>query len=151
MPKFSDLVKGEMPGSKDFDLKVGMIIRAFVKDTKPPKIKRFIIIGITDNKLLVGTVFINSELNIDALTKQHQRFQYKLLKTKDREFLDRDSFVDCSDLRERDYSEIQNIVISDQNSVIGILSDKDLMNINFNIVDATTIPNQLKKKYHIVD
>lgn len=151
MPKFANLEDAaKFLNRNEPELKVGMVIRAFVQDTNPPKIKRFIIVGISENNICLGTVFLNTEINIDALPPINQKFQYKLVKTDERDFIDYDCYVDCSDLKERSYSEIHNLIVQNPKSVIGILSEKDLMNIHFTVCEAPTIAPKLKKKYNII-
>ena len=44
-------------------LKPGSVLRLFVKDTNPPKTKRFIIVGISTDEVSLASVYINSNLN----------------------------------------------------------------------------------------
>ncbi len=45
------------------NLEVGSVLKLYVKDTKPPKEKRFIIAGKNIDGLCLATVYINSEIN----------------------------------------------------------------------------------------
>ncbi|MFZ4525425.1 MAG: hypothetical protein ACOYOE_07735 [Chlorobium sp.] len=45
------------------NLEVGSVLKLYVKDTKPPKEKRFIIVGKNIDGLCLATVYINSEIN----------------------------------------------------------------------------------------
>lgn len=52
---------------KDFtsrNLKIGTVLRLSVKDTNPPKIKRFIVVGKTIDGLSLASVYINSQINL---------------------------------------------------------------------------------------
>ncbi len=55
------------------NLKVGSVIRALVTDTNPPKTKRFILIGISADKLAVGTLYLNTEINPNVFSTQELR------------------------------------------------------------------------------
>jgi hypothetical protein len=52
-----------MPNPSESFLKIGTVLRYFVKDTIPPKIKRLIIVGIDDELITTATIFINTEIN----------------------------------------------------------------------------------------
>lgn len=54
---------------KDFaqrNLKIGSVIRVYVKDTDPPKEKRFILVGQSYDNLLFATIFIINYLTDDS-------------------------------------------------------------------------------------
>lgn len=78
--------------------KTGAVFRLFSEDTDPPKIKRFVIIGINQKLNSAAILFINTE----SLTNPYLcKLQYFIEKT-ERTYLDRDSFLDCTHLYERD-------------------------------------------------
>ena len=55
------------------NLKIGSGIRVYVQDTKPPKEKRFILVGQSYDKLIFATIFINSDLNPNIFSTQDIR------------------------------------------------------------------------------
>ena len=55
------------------NLKVGSVIRALVKDTNPPKTKRFILLGISADKLAVATLYVNTEINPNIFSTEELR------------------------------------------------------------------------------
>jgi hypothetical protein len=45
------------------NLKIGSVIKVFVDDTKPPKEKRLVLVGISFDKVFYASIFLNSEVN----------------------------------------------------------------------------------------
>ena len=126
---------------------IGSVIRVPVQDTTPPKIKRLIIVGIEEDNVLLATAFINSEININILnTPELTSLQYGL-QTLNCDFIDRDSFVDCSIIKERKIQKLKEYISNNPNAVMGELEEKDLERIKGLLISATTIPIHLKKKY----
>lgn len=83
-------------------LDVGDVIRMFVEDVSPPKVKYCIVVGKTSQE--VATIFINSRLRFADL-EELQGLQCPL-SVSDCPFLKYDSYADCSDIRERDKGEL---------------------------------------------
>lgn len=55
---------------------IGAVLRMMVIDTNPPKIKRFIIVGESDDSLTLASVYINTELNIKVNYNMDLRCQH---------------------------------------------------------------------------
>jgi len=45
------------------NLQIGSVLKLHVKDTNPPKEKRFIVVGKTIDGICLATVYINSAIN----------------------------------------------------------------------------------------
>ena len=130
-------------------LTVGTVVRVRVEDTFPPKIKRLIVVGIDADSVLLATVFINSEINPNVLsTDELKRLQLKLEAT-DRPYLDRDSYADCSDVRERKQSDIQSLLANDPTCHIGNVSAEDMRIVKGLIKSARTVSVRIKKKFSL--
>ncbi|MHA8057172.1 hypothetical protein [Aquirufa nivalisilvae] len=128
-------------------LKVGSVIKLFVKDTIPPKEKRFIIVGISPDKLVLATIFINTDINyFIQSTPELVNLQIKL-ESEGREYLDTDSHIDCSKLVERGYSEIENILFNKPDAIIGTLSEEDYFIIKSALISSKGIKGKHKKKF----
>lgn len=131
------------------NLKVGAVIKLKVPDTTPPKIKRLVVVGIDNTKVLLATIFINTEININVLnTPELQNLQYELTKT-NCPYLDYNSFADCSKIRERNYSDILDFIKKNPGSHLGQLLDEDLSKVKALIKSARTIPVRLKKQFNL--
>lgn len=125
----------------------GAIIRVFVKDTKPPKIKRFIIVGFSNDKVLLGTVFINSEINPNIFKTEDLKSLHIPIDAKSHEFIDHDSFIDCSKIQERSYVEIKQLLSKDSECLKGIVSETTMKVISETISNAKTISAKQKRKF----
>lgn len=78
------------------ELAVGDIIHIFVNDTKPPKNKFVVILGIDGDKVELLTVFINKSINTNIYKTQYQQgLCYKIYQS-DYSFLAFDSFIDLN-------------------------------------------------------
>ncbi len=134
------------------NLKIGKVLRLKVKDTKPPKIKRFIIVGFSKDRVTLASVYINSEINRNINWSQEQQsLQVETTPDDNRDYIDKPSYIDCSKLIIQDYEQIQSAIESRPGAVIGELSFHDLDYIIKRIREAKTIKNKLKKRYGIID
>ena len=135
---------------KDFasrNLKIGSVLRLRVKDTTPPKIKRFIVIGKTIDGLSLASVYINSKINLKVNWSIEMQNLQIPLKGNDNDFLDNDSFVDCSKLIFRDTNEISAIIQNNPQAAKGELKKKDLELILETLRNSITIKGKYKKRY----
>lgn len=131
----------------------GALIRTIVsskeglkfKDDRTEKPKRIIIIGIDkEEKLCYGTVLVNTKMNPRSdYSEEYLVAQYFLLQENYPEFLDYDSFVDCSTLFSIPLDKIK------KGEYFGVLNDTDKFGV-FNILESTdTITTHLKKRFNI--
>lgn len=127
-------------------IKIGNVIRAFVNITNPPKEKYFVVIGITKDKNIIGLSFINSNINLNVHnTPELYNLQYKITKDQN-SFLDNDSYIDCSDIKEIPHSEIEEKVVQSPEMVKGAISNQDLNQcLNLLKISPKLTRKQLKK------
>jgi hypothetical protein len=125
-------------------LNIGSVIRTFVPDTQPPKVKFFIIVGDVDG--ILATVFINHELRIQTLPSELQGLQLPIT-PRECPFLSYDSLIDCSDVRERNKSKINNVLQRDPGRLVGRIPEDIMESVKCYIKRAKSIDYQLKKKY----
>ena len=129
------------------NIEIGTVLRLTVKDTSPPKIKRFIVVGKTLDGLSLASVYINSEINKKVnWCVEMQNLQIPT-NHEENEFLDKDSYIDCSKLIPRDSLEISEVIKENPASVIGKLKKEDLDYLVETIRNAPTIKGKHKKKY----
>lgn len=145
---FPDKFKSDFSES---NIAIGKVLRLKVKDTNPPKIKRFVIVRFSEDKYTLASVYINSEINPNInWSIEQQELQLKL--TPDtREYLSKTSYVDCSRLIIKDYQEILSIVEARPESVLGELNESDLKHVAEKLKEARTIKGKLKKRYGLFD
>ncbi|TVQ16378.1 MAG: hypothetical protein EA361_04235 [Bacteroidetes bacterium] len=68
-------------------------------------------------------------------------------KAEGREYLDWDSFVDCSQIKPRTYTEISEAIENRPEIIIGNVSQVDFDQIKEKIISAPTIKGKTKKKF----
>lgn len=126
---------------------IGTVIKAFVADTNPPKEKRFIIVGESYDHLYVACVFINSEINENVLRTEALKEMNIPFQAQQYEFLDHDSYVDCSSIQPRDKSWLKELVQKEPQRVLGTVSEYHLKEMRKVIKNAPTIKSSLKKTF----
>ncbi|MDX8552181.1 hypothetical protein MK851_00885 [Tenacibaculum sp. 1B UA] len=147
LPKGSELNKKTTYTS----LEKGTVLRMFVDDTDPPKIKRFIVLGLHENKIALGTLFINSDLNKNInYSTELQSLQYEL-KSQDNTFLTHDSFVDCSTIQQRENEDVLKKVNEDNSKIIGYLNPDTFEDIRKTVIKSETIRGKHKKRFGLYD
>jgi hypothetical protein len=131
------------------NIRAGVVVRRTVTETNKPKIKRCVVLGISDDLTSVGVLFINSEINFNIIaTKELQELQFEVTTT-GREYLDHDSFVDCSQLFEQSYMNLLKEAQSEPGIILGRVSRAELDTIINLAKRSRKISPKLKKKYHI--
>lgn len=156
MPSFYDLLN---PQNKEklitTQLKQGCVFRMHlaseegVKDKNPGdngRNKFFVVLGVTQSGDVIGIVLINSNINSN-LPKELKDLHYPLL-AKDHDFLTRNSFVDCSQIKEikRDrFASMFNV-----SSQKGIIKEKDIELIIGAVKSSGLIPVKQLKKFGLL-
>ncbi len=107
----------------------GCVIKAFVKDTNPPKIKYYIVLGKINEGILLASFYINSNLNGIIMRSPVLSDLQHLIRKNNYSFLSYDSYVDCSKLNQHSFSEVLNQVKHNPVIVVGQITRED-----FNIV-----------------
>jgi hypothetical protein len=130
-------------------LKVGSVLKLYVNDTTPPKEKRFIVIGVSQDKLSLASLYINSEINTAINWSAEQQALQLEFTSEGREYLDWTSYIDCSKFNYRDTKEIQQAIEARPDAIIGELNAQDLELIITTIKHAPTINGKFKKRYGI--
>jgi hypothetical protein len=154
MSKISDFLPDNSELNKETTFKKlekGTVLRMFVDDTHPPKIKWFIVLGLHENKLALGTLFINTDINKNInYSTELQNLQYKL-KSQDNTFLNHDSFVDCSTIQHRENDDILSKVNNDNSKIMGYLDPNTFEEVRKTVIKSETIRGKLKKKFGLYD
>lgn len=103
--------------------------------------KYFVVIGVSDNSVLVGTVIINTEINTNFYNKiapfQHQ------LKAEDYDYLcGKDRYVNCYELFEFSSNRIMEKAV-----YIGIIEEIDIKGIIDKLQSSPAIRRGILRKY----
>lgn len=129
------------------NLKEGAVIRILVPDTTPPKTKLLIIISIEESRVLLASIFINTDINPNVLnTPDLESLQFPLLVERN-QFLSHDSYADCSKITPRTYETVFNAVKNEPACHLGQLHDADFNSIRLLIKSTKTIPVRIKKQF----
>ncbi|MFW5759809.1 MAG: hypothetical protein ACOCXH_02375 [Cyclobacteriaceae bacterium] len=131
-------------------IEAGHVLKQFVNDTNPPKVKIYIIIARSSDFGKYATIFINSKININKNPTVELRDLHIPIKPSIRDYIDHDSYIDCSEIRERDYAEIYTAVSENPDLIIGKLDDIDLSEVLDTLKQAKTITLILKKRYGLI-
>ncbi|MDR0618697.1 MAG: hypothetical protein LBG17_02235 [Bacteroidales bacterium] len=107
-------------------IKKGTVIKCFMKNTIPEKEKRFIVLGKDCNNNYIGVVFINSKLNFNINYNEELRALQFFIKKYDNDYLDKDSYVDCSQLIELDYISVKAIITENPARILGKVKRVDI-------------------------
>ncbi|MFZ4526222.1 MAG: hypothetical protein ACOYOE_11945 [Chlorobium sp.] len=129
------------------NLKIGSVLKLHVKDTNPPKEKRFIVVGKTIDGICLATVYINSSMNKNVHYSEELQKLQLFLEADGREYLDHDSYVDCSTLYIKQYPALLHDFSSKPEALIGVLRDEDLLNVRNTIISSPKIKGKDKKRY----
>jgi len=108
--------------------------------------KYFVVVGQDIENGLIGSLLINSNVNKNVInTKTLLDCQFPLQK-KDYDFLQYDSYLDCSELFELD-----KIKILQKGMEVGELTSKDCMLVMEHLRYSEVISPKLKKRYKIIN
>lgn len=130
---------------------IGTVLRMMVKDTTPPKVKRFIVVGESSDSLTLASVYINTELNMKVNYNLDLQCQHIEFPAHGRDYLDHTSFVDCSKLKIIERAELCAIIQNRPAVVIGRLDQQDFEMVRRQLCCSTTIKGKIKKRYGFYD
>ena len=129
-------------------LKKGAVLRFHIELTDPPKIKRVVMWGFDESLDKIGLSFINSDIS-NIRKPYFVSLQYHL-PADGRDYLDRDSYLDCSRIYETSLQEVRNLLVDDPRRHLGDVSSDDLSKASKLITRATTIERKLKRRYGFI-
>lgn len=115
-----------------------------LKDGYATRRKYVVIVGFTSEGNAVGALLINSHIAWIKSSGELLDYQYPIKRTSYVEFLDYDSWIDCSEL-----FEIQSDRIKDE-SIVGHLIDEDLSYVMECLKECPFIGNTEKKMFGLI-
>lgn len=117
------------------------------KDGYKTRRKYFVVLGEIKEDRIVGSFFINSDINANVqTTRELQDCQILLEEANYPAILDYDSYLDCSDIFELDKTKIEAI-----GSQIGQLLETDISRVTEHIEKTGVISPKQKKKFGFKD
>ncbi|MCF6179052.1 MAG: hypothetical protein L3J63_06655 [Geopsychrobacter sp.] len=135
---------------REQNIRPGAVFSVFVQDTTPPKYKRIVILGINERKALIGHFLINSELNLQCLYTDALRNLQIEFTSDQRDYLEHDSFLDCSNLFSFPLDELRTRYSSNASILLGHLSEEDLDKATEKAAGASTISPKKKKMFGLI-
>jgi len=132
-------------------LKPGAVLRLHIPLSRPPKTKRVVVAAINESINSLGLLFINSQINPNVFRTAKLRKLHLFLTAAERNYLDSDSYLDCSHLYEWQFDRLKAKFIAKPEIYLGRLSETDLTKIKQTIIAAKTIEKRLKKRYGFID
>ena len=149
--KLGDFFPKNLQNSRFNDkIEIGSVIKYFVKDTNPPKYKRMVIIGNSQDTITIATVYLNSELNLNVFRNKRMKDLQISLEKEGREYLEHDSYVDCSSLHIKQINKLKEEFDNSRLESLGKISSDDLDLIKGTLISAGTISLKHKKEYGLI-
>jgi len=109
---------------------------------------KYIIIVAKDNaEKNIAYVVINSEINSKVAYNSYLKSLHIKINKTNNPFLEKDSFVDCSKLREFSINNVVDFLTNNPERVVGNVSSDVLKLIHATITIAKTIEPYIKKKF----
>lgn len=106
--------------------------------------------AISGDKAYAGYLFLNSQINPNVFPTARLRAFHLPLEAAGREYLDHDSYLDCSDIKDMDLNRLKEIIFRDPSQHIGKLNEIDLETAKEKLKNAPTISKKQKEKYALI-
>jgi hypothetical protein len=126
---------------------VGDVYRIYARQSKPPKLKRIILVAQDDTGTTFLGVFINSQPNGNIHTAEAIRNFHPKLDADGRSYLEWDSHADCCYPHEYSLNDIHSAMRNNLNSYLGPASSADIAMLQKALIDSPTVERFLKIKY----
>lgn len=141
---FPDDLKNQFAKRK-IDLGSAILIK--IPDFSVNYDKYIIVIAKDSAKKDIAYVVINSKINLNVAYNPYLQSLHIKIDKENNPFLDKDSFVDCSKLREFSINNVIDFLTNNPERAIGNVSSKTLKLIQTTITTAKTIEPYIKIKF----
>lgn len=149
--KFGDIFPAGL--KEDFrkrNIIAGSVFKIYATNTNPPKYKIIVLVAVNDEVALVGYIFVNSDPSWHCVDTDELRNLQLFLSHDTRNYLDHDSYLDCSDLMSLPLSDLDNAFAADGSILLGSLSADDLEKVIKKVTGAKTISKKQKKLFGLL-
>lgn len=119
----------------------------FIPDHIANKNKFIVILGISADRIYVGTLFINSEVNENVIRTLGQRNLQYTLKASKYDFLDHDSYINASIIHKRDINDLIEIIIAINGEMRGNIETTEFDYIRSMMAESKLISKAEKKEF----
>ncbi len=134
-------------GLEDDRLEIGSVFFAMVQDTQPPKEKYFVVVGKTADSLVLGNVYINSQINPNKFGSPALRELHLPVTVADCPFLKWNSFIDCSDIYTKRLADLASLLAAPVSPFVGSLPQLLLQRVLETLRGAPTISPAKKRQF----
>ena len=131
--------------NRSIDIGKSILVKIDDIDVKYPKY--IIIVSKSEEEILLAYVIINTEINEKVFPTEYLKSPHVLIDRNNHQFLDYDSYVNCSEIRVFKTDEIVSFLISNPERALGNVNDDVMKLIHLTITNARTIPRLLKVKF----
>lgn len=122
----------------------------FLFEENAKKEKFVVVLGVDSDCIIVGTLYINSEINPNVIRTPAQReLQFKL-KCAEYTFLNHDSVVNASFILKKKFSELVNSICERDGRHVGQISERDFGNLRSIMSISREISRADKQNFGII-
>ena len=128
------------------EIRRGLVIRARLESTNPPKVKIFVVVGYDPDFHRIKIVLINSSMT--ELQRQKPYLKNRMIMIEPSRvvsFIEHPSYIDCTEIHNKNFDEFYNNLFSDLSQIKGHLPKELLNNVLSQISKAYTVKNKDKK------
>lgn len=144
---FSDDLKEEF-AQRNIDLGNAILIK--IPDFDINYDKFIVVVSKDQENVSLAFVVINSDTNVNVNYSPYLKSLQVGIDQQNHDFLERDSFVDCSKLREFPIQHVVDFLIEKPKRAVGNVSEDVLRSIHLTITTARTIERITKVKYGFI-
>jgi len=138
-------------GLPDDRLQIGSVFKTMVYDTNKPKEKYFVVVAESIDSISLASVYINSEINPNLFRTAKLKELHIPISKQDCTFLKWDSFVDCSQLHEKNKIQLSTLLNElNISPYMGTMPIEIFNRILNKLIHTNTIPILTKKRYGLI-
>lgn len=130
-------------------LQPGAVLRTLVTDTTPPKIKRWVVVATSADTLLLGLVYINSEINPNIFPAQDRHLHVPMVPDA-RGLVEKPCFADCSVLHTMSLAKAQALLTEDAVCLLGHLAEHELGHFQQTVAGSRRMSTVEKRRFGLI-
>ena len=127
----------------------GAVLRTLVTDTTPPKIKRWIVVAATSDTLLLGLVYINSEINPNIFPERDRHLHVRM-DPDERGLVAKTCYADCSALHSMPLEKAQALLTVDAGCLLGHLAGHELGHLQQTVAGSRRMSVVEKRRFGLI-
>ncbi|MBL4561042.1 MAG: hypothetical protein JKX79_08670 [Labilibaculum sp.] len=109
--------------------------------------KYIVIVAENENEFAIAYVVINSEINNFIFPTPYLKSLHVPIDRASHDFLDHDSFINCTEIREFTKQEVIDFISAHPERVVGNITEGILTAVHATLHSATTIPKIIKVRF----